>query len=218
MLCKCVCLCECAHKNAVGGGQRSTSDVFLKFFLTRVCVCRYVCIVHACACVHRDQKSMMNVFLSHIFNLFIEAEFLTEPGVQHLMGLGGQQAQGPPSVYQPLRNRFTPPCPDFLQEYWHLASGPHIWVPCRNIFTFSLMQSETEMPLIPRVSIALWKTHRTWVSIMMTVIQASATYTLAGLLTLLFSHLLKREVMKYILQNYLTHHGHWLCVTQSQHL
>lgn len=211
---KCVCLYECAHVNAVSG-QRSTWGVSSNFFSTCACVC----IVHACACVHRDQRSVMNVFLSHIFTLFIEAEFLTEPGVQHLMGLGGQQAQSPPpSAHQPLRNRFTPSCPAFYMSAGHLASGPHIWIPCTNIFTFSLVQSETEMPLILRVSIALWKTHRTWVSIIMVVVQASATYTSAGLLALLFSHLSNGEVMKYILQNYLTHHGHWLWVTQSRHL
>lgn len=149
----------------------------------------------------------------------LRQSFFTEPGVQHLMGLAGQQAQGPlPSAYQPLRNRFTPPCPAFYRSAGHPASGPHIWVPYTNIFIFSLVQSETEMPLIPRVSIALWKTHRTWVSIMRAVTQASATYTLAGPLALLFSHLSNREVMTYILQTYLTHHGDWLCVTQSQHL
>lgn len=191
---KCVCLCECAHVNAMRG-QRSTSGVSFNFFSTCACVC----IVHACACVHRDQRSVMDVFLSHIFTLFIEAEFLTEPRVQHLTGLRGQQAQGPPpSAYQHLRNRFTPSCPAFYRSAGHLASGPHIWIPCTNIFTFSLVQSETEMPLILRVSLALWKTHRTRVSTIMAMIQASATYTSAGLLALPFSHLSNREAMKYI--------------------
>jgi hypothetical protein len=141
-ICACVCLCYCVF----------------------VCLCIYVCMhmcVYRCVCLEtRGQGWCLSQSLLYLVSWGRVSHW---PLGSPITWTGWPASPGSPvSVYQPSDNRFTPPCPVPHRSAGNPASGPYICIHYRNIFTVSLMWSDPE---VVRVSVALWKAHRTQESI-----------------------------------------------------